>query len=101
MDRKSFSYQDFGIGVITGLAIGAIAGVLLAPGSGEWTRERLATRAGGLRMSAQDLIDNAKNSLDMAVGRLEGVFGAQEKKLRKRLGELKEELEKYNLSEAQ
>ena len=99
MDRK-FSFQDFGIGVLTGLAVGAIAGILLAPESGDLTRERLAIKAGGLKMSAQDLIDNAKHSLDLAVNKLDGVFGAQERSLRKRLGELKEELEKYNLSGA-
>ncbi len=99
MERK-FSYQDFGIGVLTGLAVGAIAGILLAPEAGDLTRERLVMKAGSLRMSAQDLIDNAKHSLDLAVGKLDGVFGAQERSLRKRLGELKEELEKYNLSGA-
>ena len=56
--------------------------------------------AGSLKLSAQDLIDNAKNSLDLALNRFDGVFGPQEKSLRKRLGELKEELEKYNLSGA-
>ena len=97
MERK-FSLQDFGIGIITGLAIGAVAGILLAPESGESTRERLASGAEGLRMSAQDLIDNARDSLDLAVGKMDGVFGSHEKQVRKRLGALKEELEKYNLS---
>lgn len=99
MDRK-FSYQDFGIGVITGLAVGAIIGVLMAPESGETTREKLVTGAENFRVSTQDLIDGAKSNLDQAVVRLEGVFGTQERKLRKRLGELRAELEKYNLSGA-
>lgn len=99
MDRK-FSFQDFGIGVISGLAIGAIAGILLAPEAGESTRERLVVTAENLKFSAQELIDNAKSNLEMAAGRLDGVLGAQERSLRKRLGELKEELEKYNLSGA-
>jgi gas vesicle protein len=97
---KRFSYQDFGIGVITGLAIGAVAGILLAPESGKSTRQRLADQAGNLKMSAHDLIENAKNNLDLATQRLEGAFGTQERQLRKRLGELKAELEKYNLSGA-
>lgn len=99
MDRK-FSLQDFGIGIIAGIAIGAIAGILLAPESGTSTRERLVSGAGGVRETAQDLIDNAKDSLDLAVNKLDGVFGSREKHLRKRLGALKEELEKYNLSGA-
>lgn len=99
MDRK-FSYQDFGIGIITGLAIGAIAGVLLAPESGESTRGRLAVGAGDLRVSAGDLIDHARDTLDLAFGRLDGVFGSHEKSLRKKLGALKEELEQYNLNGA-
>jgi gas vesicle protein len=97
---KRFSYQDFGIGVITGLAIGAVAGILLAPESGESTRHRLATEAGNLKMSARELIDSAKNNLELASHRLEGAFGTQERQLRKRLGELKAELEKHNLSGA-
>ena len=100
MERKHFSAQDFGIGIITGLAIGAIAGILMAPESGESTRERLATKAGDIKLSAQDLVDNARNSLDLAVNRLEGTFGTREKILRKRLGDLKDELEKYNLGSA-
>lgn len=99
MDRR-FSFQDFGIGVLTGLAAGAIAGILFAPDSGELTRERLVMRAGNMKLSAQELIDNAKNSLELAGNKLDGVFGAQERSLRKRLGELKEELEKYNLTGA-
>ncbi len=100
MERRSFSFQDFGIGIVTGLAIGAIAGILLAPESGESARERLVARAGDIRLSAQELVDNARNSLDLAVNRLEGTFGTREKVLRKRLGELKEELDKYNLGSA-
>ncbi len=99
MDRK-FSLQDFGIGILTGLAVGAIAGILLAPESGESTRGRLASSAEGLRVSAQDLIDNARDNLDLAVGKLDGVLGSHEKQVRKRLGALKEELKKYNLSGA-
>jgi gas vesicle protein len=99
MDRK-FSLQDFGIGVLTGLAAGAIAGILFAPDSGELTRERLILKAGSVKDSAQDLINNAINNLELAGNKLDGVFGVQEKSLRKRLGELKEELDKYNLTGA-
>lgn len=99
MDRR-FSFQDFGIGLIAGAAVGAIVGILLAPESGESTRERLASGADGVRVTAQDLIDNARDSLELAISRLDGVFGSHEKHLRKRLGALKEELEKYNLSGA-
>lgn len=99
MDKK-FSFQDFAVGVLTGLAAGAIIGILFAPESGESTRERLAQGADSVKGSAQDLLDNAKNSLELATSKLDGVFGAQEKSLRKRLGELKEELDKYNLTGA-
>ena len=99
MERK-FSVQDFGLGVLTGVAVGAIAGILLAPETGQSTRTKLISGAENIKLTAQDLIDNAKNSLDMAVGRLDGVFGSTEKGLRKRLGALREELEKYNLNGA-
>lgn len=99
MERK-FSYQDFGVGVLTGLALGAIAGILLAPESGQSTRGRLVSGASNLKVSAQDLIDGAKDNLELALNKLDGVFGSHEKHVKKRLGELKEELEQYNLTGA-
>lgn len=99
MERR-FSLQDFGIGILTGLAIGAVAGILLAPESGESTRVRLLSGAENLRTSAEDLINNARDSINRAVDMKAGVFGSRETQVRKRLEALKEELEKYNLSGA-
>lgn len=98
--EQRFSYFSFGIGVAVGAAAGAVLGMLLAPQSGQATREHIANRAADLRLSAQELIENAKDNLELAAGKLEGVLGLQERNLRRRLGELKAELEQYDLSGA-
>lgn len=99
MERK-FSLQDFGLGLAAGIAVGTIAGILLAPETGQYTRDRLFSSAENLKLTAQDLVDNAKSSLDMAASRLDSVLGSQEKGLKKRLGAIREELDKYNLNGA-
>lgn len=97
MERK-FSYSEFIQGLLVGLAVGVIGGVVLTPQSGEETRRRLAGKAGDIRLSAQDFIDSAKGNLEEAVNRLEDVFGLQEKTLQRKLTALRNELEKYNLT---
>lgn len=96
--EKKFSYFEFGLGLVTGFVAGALAGLLLAPLSGEETRDRLKMRASDLKLSTQELIDNAKTNLEQAAQRLEGVFGLRERNLRKKLSELKAELEKFTVS---
>ena len=45
-----------------GIAVGALAGVLLAPASGKETREKLMGKASDLKDKAEDAIVNAKES---------------------------------------
>lgn len=97
MERK-FSFFEFTLGLITGFTAGAVTALLLAPLSGEEARDRLKMKASDLKLSAQDLIDNAKNNLEQAAERLEGVFGLRERNLKKKLSELKAELEKFSVS---
>lgn len=97
MQRK-FSFFEFSIGLITGFAAGAVTGLLLAPLSGEEARDRLKMKADDFRLSAQELIDNAKTSLELAANKLEGVLGLRERNLRKKLSELKAELENFTVS---
>jgi len=96
--KKEFGYSEFIQGLLVGLAVGVIGGVALTPQSGEETRRRLADKAGNIRLSAQDFIDSAKGNLEDAVNRLEDVFGLQEKTLQRKLAALRDELEKYNLT---
>ncbi|MDA0987990.1 MAG: YtxH domain-containing protein [Chloroflexi bacterium] len=45
----------FGIGLILGGVIGALAGLILAPGPGEETRTQFMGRTAGLRQKAEEL----------------------------------------------
>ena len=99
MERR-VAYEEIGLGILIGLAAGLAAGLLVAPRSGIATRETIAHRAADLKVSAQELMENARHSLDAASTKLEGVLGIQERALRKRLRELKAELEEYDLSGA-
>lgn len=56
------STQKTLIALLAGAALGAVAGVLLAPASGEETRHKLNRKAGDLRDQMTDLIDKG-NSL--------------------------------------
>lgn len=98
--EKRHNFAEFSFGLLLGLALGAVGGIILAPQSGEKTREQLASRAEDIRVSTQDLIDNARSNLEQATGRLEGVFGLQEKSLRRKLDALRLELENYDLTGA-
>jgi len=51
------------LGIICGAAIGAVAGILLAPDSGEETRKKIASKA-------NDLKDDLAKNLNNTVGRL-------------------------------
>jgi chaperonin cofactor prefoldin len=53
-----------------------------------------------LKNSAEELIGEAKKSLETATSKAEGVLGLQEKRIRRKLEELRAELEEYGLNEA-
>jgi gas vesicle protein len=49
------------LGVICGAALGVVAGILLAPDSGEETRRKIASKAGDLK---DDLTKNLNTSIN-------------------------------------
>lgn len=100
MARDRFGYEEFGVGVIVGLVFGAGLGLLLAPQSGAATRKQITDKAIDLKDSAGELLDQAKKSLELAATKVEGALGLEEKNIRKKLSEIKDELKKYNLGEA-
>ena len=60
------------LGFVAGAAVGAIAGILLAPDSGTNTRKKIATKTGdltdSLKNSFGDFIDGVKDSYAGAKG---------------------------------
>lgn len=55
------------LGVLAGLATGAVLGVLFAPAKGTETREKLSSRG-------KDLTNSAKDRLDKFKGKVAGKF---------------------------
>lgn len=100
MDDRRFGYEEFGLGIMLGVALGAAVGLLMAPQSGAATRSQLATKATDLGESATELVDQAKHSLELAAGRVEGMLGLTDKNIRKKLDELRSDLEKLSLEKA-
>jgi len=92
--------DGFGLGFVLGLVIGGALGVIFAPQSGEQTRRQIANRASEIKESAEDLIEQARKNLEEAAQKVEGLFGAKEKNVQRKIEELRAELEKYNLEKA-
>jgi gas vesicle protein len=88
--------KAFGWGLFSGAAIGLTVAVLFAPQPGEETRQQLANAAGDLRDSASNILDQARGSLGDAATKLEGALGLQERRVKQKMDELKEELARYN-----
>lgn len=98
MKDEGFGFEEFVIGLVSGLFIGAIAGTLLAPAAGNDTRKRLSGWANDTKGTFDELLDQAKVSLDAASGKAEQYLGLQEKGIKKRLDEIRAELERYDLN---
>ena len=88
--------REFGWGLFSGAAIGLTLAVLFAPQSGEETREQLASAADDLRESATTVLNQARDSINEATTKLEGALGLQERRIRRKMDELKAELAKYS-----
>ena len=99
MKERRFSAAVFSIGLLSGIAAGVILGLLLAPRSGVETRGRISNRATNIKSSASDLLVQAKQSIGAATSQVEKVVGLQERSLRRKLDEIRAQLEEYHLNE--
>lgn len=79
------------LGIIAGAAIGAVAGILLAPDKGSETRKKLSSKTGDLadnvKNSFGEFIDQVKNSYSKAEGHMEDL----EHKTKAKMSEIKDE----------
>lgn len=68
-DRKmaGSGTQGFGTGLLLGAAIGALAGLLLAPKPGEETRAEMLERTAGLRERAEELAAETRERVREAI----------------------------------
>ncbi|MEW6189000.1 MAG: YtxH domain-containing protein [Actinomycetota bacterium] len=99
MEDQRFGYEEFGLGLLLGVALGSVIGLLLAPQSGAATREQITSKATGLKSSVQELIEQARKSLEQAAAKVESALGLEGRSIRRKLDKLRAELEKYNLNE--
>lgn len=66
------STQNTLIALVAGAALGAVAGILLAPASGKETRKNLLKKGESLRGQLSDLVDQGKDLMDEAMSTAKG-----------------------------
>ena len=66
------STQNTLIALVAGVALGAVAGILLAPASGKETRKNLLKKGESLRGQLSDLVDQGKDLMDEAMSTAKG-----------------------------
>jgi gas vesicle protein len=62
--QEKRSIKDTGIGAAIGLAVGAVAGVLLSPRSGRETRKNIAASTKELSGKAKNVLERAKEKVE-------------------------------------
>ncbi|RJQ53210.1 MAG: YtxH domain-containing protein [Actinobacteria bacterium] len=93
-------YEAFGAGMLSGMVLGAILGVLFAPSSGRVTRQRIATSAETAWEGAGRAVDASERVLAMVSGRVEEMLSLEERNVRRKLEELRADIEKLTPSKA-
>jgi len=93
MRDHRFTY--FAIGIFTGLAVGVVAGLLLAPSSGEQTRRRLAQDAHRLAETAKAVADKAELAAHELGDRVEHYLGHDEEAAWRKVREIREGVQRY------
>lgn len=94
---QSSSFGSFLAGVIVGGLLGAAAALLWAPQSGQSTRRLLKDQAKEVTDSLVSIVEEAGDLFEKASSSLPS-FGDKEAKMRKRIEELRSELEQMSSS---
>jgi gas vesicle protein len=85
----------FAIGAITGMAFGVILGLLLAPWSGEQTRQRLAEDARRVADAARIVADRAEVTAEVLGERVDHYLGRDEEVAWRKVSEIREGVQRY------
>jgi gas vesicle protein len=96
--RRSLEY--LAIGIIVGAVAGFLTGLLLAPSSGQKTRERLANEALRAADVARALAEQAENAAEVLGGRVEHYLGRDEEVAWRKVREIREGVQRYTQAQA-
>lgn len=96
--RRSLEY--FIVGIIVGAVGGVLVGLLLAPTSGQKTRERLANEALRAADVARSLAEQAENAAELLGGRVEHYLGRDEEVAWRKVQEIREGVQRYTQAQA-
>jgi gas vesicle protein len=96
--RRSLEY--LAIGIIVGAVAGFFTGLLLAPSSGQKTRERLANEALRAADVARALAEQAENAAEVLGGRVEHYLGRDEEVAWRKVREIREGVQRYTQAQA-
>jgi gas vesicle protein len=91
--RRNLEY--LAIGLIVGAVGGFLAGLLLAPTSGQKTRQRLANEALRAADVARALAEQAESAAEMLGGRVEHYLGRDEEAAWRKVREIREGVQRY------
>jgi gas vesicle protein len=93
MRDHRFTY--FAIGVFTGMAVGVVVGLLLAPSSGAQTRRRLSAEAQRVADAARSVADKAEQTAHVLGERVDHYLGRDEEAAWRKVRELREGVQRY------
>ena len=96
--RRNLEY--LAIGIIVGAVGGFLAGLLMAPTSGQKTRERLANEALRAADVARDIAEQAENAAELLGGRVEHYLGRDEEVAWRKVREIREGVQRYTQAQA-
>ena len=96
--RRSLEY--LAIGIIVGAVGGFLAGLLMAPTSGQKTRERLANEALRAADVARNIAEQAENAAELLGGRVEHYLGRDEEVAWRKVREIREGVQRYTQAQA-
>jgi gas vesicle protein len=87
--------EYFAIGTMTGVAIGIVVGLLVAPDSGTGFRHRLADEARRVADAARVVAERAERTAEVLGERVDHYFGRDEEVAWRKIREIREGVQRY------
>ncbi|MBS3956624.1 MAG: YtxH domain-containing protein [Clostridiales bacterium] len=90
-----YKVEYFAIGAISGMIVGIVVGLLVAPASGDRTRRRLVAEARRAANAAKAVAERAEEAAEILSGRVEHYLGRDEEAAWRKVREIKEGVQRY------